>query len=139
MLFTESFAALFWQLHPSICFHPVPVVLYGAAILQKISEKYDPRSDFMYPFAVTSVLLAFTLSIQPALLPVDSFVYQNAMRSVYQYVLSQEGSSPVTGVYDAASLTSLDNTGRGWGQGVRLDEQNRPLGRSQCAGNLWPI
>ena len=82
----------------------------------------------MYPFAVTSVLLAFTLSVQPALLPVDSFVYQNAMRSVYQYVLSQEGSSPVTGVYDAASLTSLDNTGRGWGQGVRLDEQNRPLG-----------
>lgn len=32
----------------------------------------------MYPFAVTSVLLAFTLSVQPALLPVDSFVYQNA-------------------------------------------------------------
>ena len=82
----------------------------------------------MYPFAVTSVLLAFTLSVQPALLPVDSLVYQNAMQSVYQYVLNQEGSSPVTGVYDAASLTSLDNTSRGWGQGVRLDEQNRPLG-----------
>ena len=79
----------------------------------------------MYPFAVTSVLLAFTLSVQPALLPVDSLVYQNAMQSVYQYVLNQEGSSPVTGVYDAASLTSLDNTSRGWGQGVRLDEQNR--------------
>lgn len=93
----------------------------------------------MYPFAVTSVLLAFTLSIQPALLPVDSFVYQNAMRSVYQYVLSQEGSSPVTGVYDAASLTSLDNTGRGWGQGRAFGRTEPSFGRSQCAGNLWPI
>lgn len=84
----------------------------------------------MYPFAFTSVFLALTLGLapQPAL-PSDIVSQQVVVQQLYEAVLAQQTpSSPVTGTYDASALASLDNTSRGWGQGVNFDEQNRPRG-----------
>lgn len=83
----------------------------------------------MYQFAFTSVFLALTLgiSINPAL-PPELITQQEAVQTIYQHIIEQESVSPVTGIYDVTALAQLDNTSRGWGQGVRLDDKNRPTG-----------
>lgn len=83
----------------------------------------------MHQIAFTSVLLAFTLGLPTgAASPVDLLAEQTATQTVYNYIMEQQSASPVTGIYDVAALKALDNTSRGWGQGVRTDQQNRPLG-----------
>ncbi len=82
----------------------------------------------MYPHAFTSVFLALALGLSPnPALPSDIVSQQAVMQQVYQAVLEQQAAlSPVTGTYDAASLTAIDNTSRSWGQGTKFDEKNRP-------------
>ncbi len=83
----------------------------------------------MYQIAFTSVLLAATLGLPiHSALPADVLTEQVAMQTVYECIMKQQTISPVTGVYDAAALTALDNTSRSWGQGVRTDDKNRPQG-----------
>lgn len=83
----------------------------------------------MYQAAAASVALALTLGLNltPAL-PQEQFVSQTTVQTLYQYMLAQESVSPVTGVYDPAALSGLDATGRGWGQGNRVNAKNQPLG-----------
>lgn len=85
----------------------------------------------MYPFAFTSVFLALTLGLAPhPALPADIISQQVVMQQLYESVLEQTSTaaSAVTGTYDAATLTAIDNTSRGWGQGTNFDEKNRPRG-----------
>lgn len=99
----------------------------------------------MYQFAFTSVFLALTLgiSINPAL-PPEIVTQQEAVQTIYQHIIEQESASPVTGIYDVTALKPLDNTSHGWGQGVRLDDKNRPTGaitaqKSYGKYNAWYI
>ncbi len=84
----------------------------------------------MYPHAFTSVFLALTLGLSPnPALPSDLVSQQAVMQQLYQTVMEEQAAaSPVTGTYDAAALAGVSNTSRGWGQGLKFDERNRPRG-----------
>ena len=83
----------------------------------------------MYEFAFTSVFLALTLgiAINPAL-PPELMTEQAAVQQIYQYIMDQNTTSAVTGIYDASALANLNNTSCSWGQGTMFDDKNRPQG-----------
>lgn len=84
----------------------------------------------MYPFAFTSVFFVLMLGLVPnPALPSDLISQQTAMQQLYHTVMEQNpDATTVTGVYNADALANLDNTSRGWGQGIHFDEKNRPHG-----------
>lgn len=83
-----------------------------------------------YPYAFASAILALTLGLAPhPSLPADLVSQQAVLQQFYESILEQNSAhSAVTGTYDAASLKSINNTSRGWGQGTNYDEKNRPRG-----------
>ncbi len=82
----------------------------------------------MNPFLFTAVFLTLMLGAPVSTAGADLAAEQVAAHAFYDFVMAQEAEPRVTGTYDAASLAPLDQTSRSWGQGVRRDEKNRPLG-----------
>ncbi len=84
----------------------------------------------LYPHAFTSAFLALTIGLAPnPALPSDLVSQQAVIQQLYQSIMQQPTTpSPVTGTYDTASLTGIDNTSRSWGQGIQCDDKNRPYG-----------
>lgn len=87
----------------------------------------------MHQIAAVGAMLTLTIgfNVTPAL-PQEQFISQTTLQALYQSMLAQESPSPVTGIYDPTALSALDNTSRGWGQGNRVDDKNRPLGAVQA-------
>lgn len=90
----------------------------------------------MSNLAYASAVLALTMSmnLSPAM-PAELVAEQAMMQQLYQTTQIRQQVSPVTGTYDPSALAKLDNTSRGWGQGVRMDDKNRPIAAVNAQAN----